>query len=68
MNKVFVRCEGIARDARLKGRADLCGTAANPAEGEQPFRPKLPMRCKGIACDARPRARADLCGASAKPG
>jgi hypothetical protein len=28
-----VRCEGIACDALLKGRADLRGTAANPGQG-----------------------------------
>ena len=34
MNKTL-RCYGTARDARLKGRADLCGTAANPDEGDR---------------------------------
>src|SRR5213080_1862721 len=37
MSKAVMRCEGIACDALLRGRADLCGTAAKPRRGRRQF-------------------------------
>src|SRR2546425_4046003 len=43
---IRVRCKGIARDARLKGLADLCGKPAKP--GTAGLRQSIPaVRCAG---------------------
>src|SRR4051795_9236092 len=48
MNRALMRCYGIACDAVLKGRADLCGTAANPGQDAAAVRTAVAMRWRGL--------------------
>src|SRR4051812_20597289 len=42
------RCVGVARDADLKGLADLCGEAANPGQDAAAVRTAVAMRWRGL--------------------